>query len=148
MRSDTFSLFAKMKCANLLFAIYKRYRRGLHLPFLESLLVRYGGSTEVNSVLDNQMDLYQGLFCGECRSFMEHIFDDSMKELTRRTYSCSTDVLNTLEFLQEVTATALWKYRFEIGPELEEFTRHFDRLDLDEDRSTLYARAQCRKESK
>lgn len=52
------------------------------------------------------------------------------------------DFLDALAFIQEISATALWKYRQGVGDAVEDFVRNFDRLDVSDERIRLYDCAQ------
>jgi hypothetical protein len=86
----------------------------------------------------NERDIYISLFSEDCRPFVEGLVLDMSKELSALPYERSADVLSSLALVQEMIATALWKYKCAVGPRLESFAREFDRLDRDEERLRLY----------
>ena len=85
---------------------------------------------------------FQSVFSRESRSFIEKLYTDAMAKMRGQARSASDDSLDGLAFLQEVVATAMWKYRCDVGDELATFARDFDRLDVPSERDRLYARAQ------
>jgi hypothetical protein len=90
----------------------------------------------------NEPELYARLFGNECRSMVETLLMDLMRDTKERTFKEANDHIQALSFLQTVIAKALWKYRQEVGLSLEEFAREFDRLDVEHERMRLYECAQ------
>lgn len=86
----------------------------------------------------NERVQYEGLFFGECRTFLESIYADAMDRMKHCSYLESDETLCVLMFLQEIVATAQWKYRVDAGEELTQFAREFDRLDVDAEKIRLY----------
>jgi hypothetical protein len=70
-----------------------------------------------------------------------HCLLDDMRSLSFRHAS---GLVDALMFMQNIFATALWRYELVIGEELETFTRCFDRLDVTSERRRLYDEAQKR----
>lgn len=81
---------------------------------------------------------YRQLFSEDCRSFIESTYASVMKKMSESSYSEAADPLLALAFLQEIVATALWKYGLDAGKELTKFAREFDRLDVETERMRLY----------
>lgn len=134
-------------CSELLFTIYALYiqRRGIRILSIERHLTH---TPTPNSLSEddnrNQPAIYAALFSSECRSYMEMLYADAMAQMTDFPFDQSEDLLNCLEFIQEVTATALWRYDRQVGDNLESFARAFDRLDVPSERRRLHDQAQQR----
>ena len=115
----------------------------MRVGFVESIVAC---PAEITPVLDdehrNEPMLYAALFSTECRPFFENVFETAMGLMRGRSFADCDDALEGLAFLQEVAATALWRYRCVIGDTLSSFAREFDRLDVPGERKRLYARAQ------
>jgi hypothetical protein len=90
----------------------------------------------------NERETYADLFSDECRADVEFLYQTAMREMRGKPYELSGGVLEALDFLQQVVATALWKYRSSVGETLESFAREFDRLDVEDERRRLHALAQ------
>lgn len=65
-----------------------------------------------------------------------------LAEMRRRPYECCDELLDALQFLQHVVASALWRYYLPVTSELEAFAREYDRLDVPSERRRLYGAAQ------
>jgi hypothetical protein len=128
-------------CKNLMLTIYRLMlaRSSARAVFIEERL-GFDRNAAPLSVDDsrNERDIYVSLFSEDCRPFVEGLFLDMSKELSALPYERSADVLSSLALVQEMIATALWKYKCAVGPRLESFAREFDRLDRDEERLRLY----------
>ena len=131
-------------CSESLLTLYELFvqRTGLRAQFIERCFDRPPEPALLSEdAKRNESSTYGAMFCGECRSFLEKLYSDALKELSGLAWDRCEDVLNGLAFIQEVAATALWKYRCDVGPTLESFAREFDRLDLPAERHRLYQRA-------
>jgi len=134
-------------CPELLLTIYELFvqRTGLRIVSIERHLPR---SPEPDRLSEddkrNQPATYAALFSLECRSYMEKLYTDAIGQMNGLPFDRSQDILNGLAFIQEVIATALWKYHCDVGNILESFAREFDRLDLPAERHRLHDRAQQR----
>jgi hypothetical protein len=67
-----------------------------------------------------------------------------MAEMKVLTFEGSEDILDGLEFIQNVGATALWKFNCDMASEMESFVREFDRLDVIGERERLYLLAKTK----
>jgi hypothetical protein len=86
----------------------------------------------------NEQACYERLFSIDCRIFVESFYEQYLAKLRQCTYTEAFPILSVLIFLQEIAATALWKFNIEIGDKLTWFVREFDRLDVDVERQRLY----------
>jgi hypothetical protein len=89
----------------------------------------------------NERACYERLFSNECRAFVEVFYSDMTNRMKHGSYGEAAGPLFVLAFLQEIVATALWKYDLDVGEELTQFAREFDRLDVETERVRLYERA-------
>jgi hypothetical protein len=134
-------------CVELLLIIYKLFleRTSMRVAFIERHLATPIESTHISA--DERRNLpgvYEAMFSADCRPYVEKLYADAMKELGRLPYDRSEETLDGLMFIQEVIATALWKYRCDVGQTLESFARQYDRLDLPLERQRLHDQAQDR----
>lgn len=90
----------------------------------------------------NEPDLYATLFSEKCRSKIELLYLRLLSEIKKIPYEKCNDVIKVLMFIQEVAATALWKYHCDIGQALESFVRDFDRLDVTTEQRRLHEKVQ------
>lgn len=90
----------------------------------------------------NEKMAYLEVFSLECRAEVEVMYRASISQLRLNVFQESIDTLNALMFLQEIVATALWKHNCQVGAELENFARTYDRLDTPSDRLRLHLEAQ------
>ena len=67
-----------------------------------------------------------------------------MHEMRGARFGESGDFLNAAVFLQDLVATAMWRYHCNVGADLERFTREFDRLDIESERRRLFDAAQAK----
>lgn len=127
-------------CKETLFRIYELSLRdgGTRSQVLEQLL--QDSNSGVLTVDDerNAPEMYARLFGGECRPTVEALLLALMRGMKERTFEEAHDGIQALSFLQTVAATALWKYRLDVGSRLEEFAREFDRLDVESERVRLH----------
>ena len=131
-------------CAKSLIALYELsvQRAGKNIDFVERHLER-SSEPERHSEDDqrNESTIHTTLFSNECRSYLESLYSEAIRGLGAVTFANGEDLLNGLQFIQNVIATALWKYHCDVGPVLESFAREFDRLDVESERRRLYDRA-------
>lgn len=91
----------------------------------------------------NEPDTYEKLFSPECRWYVEKMYSVMMGKLKIYSYQECGESLEALAVLQEIISIALWKYRKDVGDQLERFAREFDRLDVREERRRLYESGQA-----
>jgi hypothetical protein len=89
----------------------------------------------------NEPGTYEILFSQEHQEKLKQLYLELLNEMNGVTYQHCGNV-HALAFIQEVSATALWKYRQILDVMIEEFVRNFDRLDIPEERVRLYESAQ------
>jgi hypothetical protein len=118
-------------------------RTNVRIQFIETWL------TEVPTFIPltedesrNEPIIYQEIFSEKCRIELERCYRNAMSSIRDQSFGDSMDVLRALTFLQEIIATAKWKYDCETGPLLESFARRYDRLDDDSEQRRLHAEAQ------
>lgn len=92
--------------------------------------------------LPNLSDAYAKLFAPECSKVVRTFYDQAFSAMRDRAFENSADLLNALEFLQHVLATAMWKYHLTVDSKLQQFTHEFDRLDVSTEKERLHALAQ------
>lgn len=131
-------------CNQIFLQIYKLFLNGgeAKIACLEELL---GGSNGVAATMDderNEPEMYASLFEGDCRTTVELLYLTLLRAMDGRTYEQCNDLLRGLSFLQLVVTKAMWKYRHDVGPTVEEFAREFDRLDVASERMRLFEYAQ------
>lgn len=93
-------------------------------------------------LLRNERAMYEDLFSLRCKGYVLGLLEQLMIEMKGLRLEESEKVLDGLEFVQSVGATALWKFNCDLDPELKSFVREFDRLDAVEERVRLYSLAQ------
>jgi hypothetical protein len=131
-------------CIELLLISYKLFleRTDLRIAFIEQCLKIPIESTHISEdERRNLPNLYEANFSTGCLPYVEKLHSDAMEKMRNLSYDQSSDILNGLMFIQEVVATALWKYHCDVGQFLESFARQFDRLDLPVERQWLYDQA-------
>ncbi|MBC3387483.1 hypothetical protein [Pseudomonas sp. SWRI179] len=118
----------------------KGWRR---ISILESC-ISYSDGAEVFSedLLRNEFMTYEKIFSSECEGYVLDLFRKFMSELGEVRLEDSGEVLDVLELMQSICATALWKFNCELPPEMDYFVREFDRLDDPEEKERLYMSAQ------
>lgn len=92
--------------------------------------------------LRNEHAMYEELFSLRCKGYVLGLLEKLMIEMEGLRFEESETVLDGLEFVQSVGATALWKFNCNLDAELKSFVRGFDRLDAIEERIRLYSFAQ------
>jgi hypothetical protein len=103
----------------------------------------FGGGVPVS--LDerrNEQSAYATVFSEECQKELDHLYLNLMNDMKGVPYKQCGDVLEALEFLQAISAIALWKYHQVLGERLDAFVRDFDRLDVPSERLRIYENAQ------
>ncbi|MBB3214888.1 hypothetical protein FHW67_004212 [Herbaspirillum sp. Sphag1AN] len=90
----------------------------------------------------NEPGTYETLFSQEHQEKLKQLYLELLNEMNGVTYQQCGDVLDALEFIQEISAAGLWKYRQRVDVIIEEFVRDFDRLDVPEERIRLYESVQ------
>lgn len=102
----------------------------------------FGASHGANLPAIDVEQAYREVFTADCKTWTRSAFGDAMLAMKGRPLAdCESD-LGLLAFLQHVFAVALWKFRLPLDARLEDFTRDFDRLDVEQERSRLHAHAQ------
>jgi hypothetical protein len=86
----------------------------------------------------NEKYLYEKVFFSEEENVILHIFMHIKDKIKKISYVEATDLLKALEFVQEITATAMWKYGINVSEELSQFTREFDRIDIEFEKIRFY----------
>jgi len=130
-------------CTGVMLHVYRAYvaRTSVRISFIEKRLASPDAIAPLNvDEIRNVPDVYLELFSDSCRSFVETLYGEALRELRDLEFEDSDEVLRALNFIQEVTATALWRYNRNVGSTLEAFAREFDRLDLLSERQRLHAR--------
>ncbi|MGZ0713734.1 hypothetical protein [Pseudomonas palleroniana] len=93
--------------------------------------------------LRNESAMYEELFSLQCKRYVLDLLEKLMNEMKGLKFEESGEVLDGLEFVQHVGATALWRFHCNLDSGLERFVREFDRLDVVEERERLYSLAQA-----
>jgi hypothetical protein len=125
------------------------------LQYIYKLYVMRGGqplrAVELNLTNDDllplsRVDLQRNepqLFSALCQNEdqlagLRRLYDGLLADLKTSDEAGREHVLDALQFVQGVVATALWKYQQSPGDDLETFARTFDRLDIASERHRLY----------
>jgi hypothetical protein len=90
----------------------------------------------------NELYAYETLFSPGQKAELEQLYLELLDEMNGVPYPQCGELLDALAFIQEISATALWKYCQRGGGVVENFVRDFDRLDLSDERIRLYDSAQ------
>ncbi|MFS2067273.1 hypothetical protein ACEN9D_00730 [Pseudomonas sp. CT11-2] len=115
------------------------HQKGRRLPVLEFCINYIDGSFVFSEdFVRNEPAMYQELFSSECNGYVLNLLKNLMAEMKVLTFEGSEDILDGLEFIQNVGATALWKFNCDMASEMESFVREFDRLDVIGERERLY----------
>ncbi len=131
-------------CRQLISVLHRmfRVRTGIHSQLAEEWM--QGHDTQSPLKRDEECSesaVYHELLSPPCSAEVEAMYRAAMTQLRMATLEQSADALNALMFLQEVVATALWKFNCAVSKELEGFARSYDRLDTHEDRKRLHSEA-------
>lgn len=118
------------------------HRGGQKINWIEQY-IGYDNRTERSSDdMKNEQSAYEVVFSEKNRPILEQLYMKLQNEMNGVTYQQCGDVLEALAFIQEMSATALWKYHQKVGVIIEDFVRDFDRLDVPEERIRLYQKTQ------
>ena len=127
-------------CANHLAVLYCLYleRGASRIALIEAdaeidVTVRLTEDDRINEPVH-----YERLFSGECLGFVVSLYAAIKNRIKSCSYEEAADPLIALAFLQEIVATALWKYGLDTSEDLAEFAREFDRLDVEAEKIRLY----------
>ena len=128
----------------MFFLIYRLFldRGGKRVSWVIRNFGADDGAELYADIVGSEADAYSVVFSHEGRSRLEGIYFSLLDGMNGLTYQQCDDALEALSFIQEISAAALWKYRLDVGAEIEFFVREFDRLDVPEERVRLYRRAQ------
>lgn len=120
------------------------YQKGRRISVLESYINYIDGELIFSEdFLRNEPAMYEELFSLECKGYVLNLLEKLMAEMKVLKFEESGRVLDGLEFVQNVGATALWKFNCNLDSEVESFVKGFDRLDVVEERERLYSLAQA-----
>jgi hypothetical protein len=127
-------------CANHLAVLYRLY---LDRGASRIALIEEDAEIDVTVLLTeddrrNEPVHYERLFSRECLGSVLNLYVAIKKRIKSCSYEEAADPLIALAFLQEIVATALWKYELDPSEGLTEFAREFDRLDIEAERIRLY----------
>lgn len=127
-------------CSIYLLFIFRGGRRSLAL---ESLIDFFREDFEfTEDLIRNEELMYEELFSLRNSGYFFGLYKQLMFNLKGLERKSSGDVLAGLEFIQDVSAKALWKFGCDLKGELKGFARDFDRLDVPEEKERLYTMAQ------
>ena len=119
-------------------------QKGRRLFALESFINYVDGSLVFSEdFVRNEPAMYEELFSPRCKGYVLDLLEKLMAEMKALKLEESGEILDGLEFVQNVGATALWKFNCDLASEVEGFVREFDRLDVVEERERLYLLAQA-----
>lgn len=130
--------------SQILLLVYRLFLHegGRKINWMEQYLGYDGRAALSSDDMKNVPSTYEAIFSEEHRPKMEQLYLKLLNEMNGIPYGQCGDVLEALAFLQEASATALWKYHQNVGVVIEEFVRDFDRLDVSHERVRLYEKAQ------
>lgn len=127
----------------LIYFLFVR-QKGARIPVLERYINYIDGSLVFSEdFMRNEPVMYKDLFSVKCKDYMLDLFRKLMTDLKVLKFEGSGEILDGLEFVQNISATALWKFNCDLVSEMEDFVREFDRLDVIEERKRLYLLAQA-----
>jgi hypothetical protein len=128
----------------ILLLVYRLFlhKGGQKIDWMEQYLGYDGKAVLSSDDLMNEPSAYEAIFSEENRPKLERLYLKLLHEMSGISYGQCGDVLEALIFLQEASATALWRYHQNVGVAIEEFVRDFDRLDVPSERVRLYEKAQ------
>ena len=126
-----------------LLLIYRLFlhRGGRKINWMEQYLDDDAGDAPSPDDIRNESNAYEIIFAEEHRPKLEQIYMELLNKMTGIPYGQCEDMFEALAFLQEISATALWKYHQNVGQLVEEFVRDYDRLDVPSERIRLYEEA-------
>lgn len=121
-----------------IYGIYSRRREEVRSAFLEHAM-RFE-SLDLISIDDerNESDLYGVVFKPDKANYVAELHEGLMRNMQGKAFGECSDQIAGLMFLQELIATAMWKYRIDVGENLKCFAQQFDRLDVLEEKMRLY----------
>lgn len=127
-------------CDTYFLSIYRlRVAAGLaRIALLEDRFRDALTSLKIEDDVANLPFLYEKLFSHECSIFLLKKYKDICDEMASLRFCECDKHFEFLMFIQEVLATALWKFGLSVGGDLEQFARDFDRLDVQEERLRLF----------
>jgi hypothetical protein len=130
----------KMICAEIFGLVYQlRVSAGTErAPLLEQLCGLGLGIGISEDNLRNQREYFEQLFSSECQDAVVGAYKDVSRGMAVKPFQEATADLCALAFIQDIVATAMWKYGIDVGSTLESFARDFDRLDLESERRRLH----------
>ena len=128
----------------ILLLVYRLFlREGKRkIDWMERYLGYDGRAALSSDDMKNESSAYDEIFSEEHRPKLEQLYLGLLNEMNGVPYQQCGDMLEALTFIQEISATALWKYSRNVGVVIEEFVRDFDRLDVPDERVRLYEKAQ------
>ncbi|KAA0978049.1 hypothetical protein [Pseudomonas sp. ANT_H12B] len=119
------------------------HQNGRRLLAFESCINYIDGDLVfLEDFLRNEPAMYEELFSPGCNGYVLVLLKKLMTEMKELKLEDSGEVLDGIEFIQNVGATALWKFKCDLTAELDSFVREYDRLDVAEERKRLYLFAQ------
>ncbi|HEX9983225.1 MAG TPA: hypothetical protein VGF69_08175 [Thermoanaerobaculia bacterium] len=107
------------------------------LPAIERFLGIDGPASVSIDDQRNRPYYYDGLAANNA-PILDECLGRLLAELGTVPYEGAGEIFAGLDFLQSVAAQAMWRYCLGISRPMEDFTRDFDRLDVDEERRRLY----------
>lgn len=120
------------------------HQKGRRLSVLEFYINYIDGDLVFSEdFLRNEPAMYEELFSLGCKGYVHDLLEKLMTGMKVLKFEESGEVLDGLEFVQNVGATALWRFNCDLDSEVESFVREFDRLDVVEERERLYLLAQA-----
>jgi hypothetical protein len=132
-----------------LFSVYQvfLFEGGERVGYLEDRFGFFPNQTVLIDERRNIKNSYALLFSGENKRRLEELYFDAMKEMEGADYDRCDHILRALEFIQQISATAMWRYGQSVSQVMEDFVRDFDRLDVPAERHRLYEVAQMARRS-
>jgi hypothetical protein len=109
---------------------------------LERLTNQFNRTYSIENKSLREADVYKLIFSTAHRLKIERLYKALMNSMRTVAYENCEDTIKALSFIQEMAATAIWKYDCRIGKLLERFITEFDRLDLGSEQLRLYRDAQ------
>jgi hypothetical protein len=130
-------------CAEVFGLVYRlRISAGTErAPLLEECCGFDFGAGLSEDDLCNQREYFEKLFSNECQGAVVRAYGDISRGMASKALEEAARDLCALAFIQDIVATAMWKYDIDPGPILERFARDFDRLDVESERRRLYSSA-------